>query len=479
MRTTEKEETRKMERTTRRKEMQTNVQLMDEGTEEIVDDDVHLGIYKHRANYLLSQTDTQTCALFVGTNGEFSVPMISQYGNPPSPLGASDGDFELVRSNLLDNHCVYKINNTLTESCVMFPEKTLETRFNVLGIQAVTLSTRLDNVWMDEDRSEVRQPAVRAKSPRPKRRIIIPVALRSPYVTRVVSLRDECDKSEDTLARCMFCGVGNKWDVLLSNNGGISVMREPFESMIPGVTLHANVISAWAVVLNYEEKMRKMGTTPKLFCNAGMLLEKDFQRSEEHRITEFTRNMNAVLAGTEPKSFKGFQMVFVPILARDHYYLLLFNLSTTQILIIDNIKGDAGLERYHGNVEKMISTFCRYLSQIQPGVAEKLRTTEPVRLKFPWQTLYNGIGCGTSVKEWRFGFSVERNIKGEVLANQAKEIEDLRKKYISKMLLSDVNTVRVDVEREVKEFADLDEDERVKLEEDAVVRICKRLDGTL
>ncbi|KAJ0791126.1 hypothetical protein HanOQP8_Chr01g0002041 [Helianthus annuus] len=272
MRTTEKEETRQMERTTRRKEMQTDVQLMDEGTEEIEDDDAHLGRYRHRANCLLSQTDTQTCALFVGTNGEFRVPMISQYGNTPSPSGASNGDFELVRSNLLDNHCVYKINNTLTESCVMFPEKTPETRLNDLGIQAVNLSTTLDNVWTDEDRSEVRQPAVRAKSPRLKRRIILPVALRSPYVMRVVSLRDECDKSEGTLARCMFCGVGKKWEVLFSNNGGISVMRGPFESMIPGVTLHVNVISAWAVVLNYEEKMRKMGTTPKLFCNAGMLV---------------------------------------------------------------------------------------------------------------------------------------------------------------------------------------------------------------
>ncbi|KAM0050759.1 putative Ulp1 protease family catalytic domain, papain-like cysteine peptidase superfamily [Helianthus debilis subsp. tardiflorus] len=213
--------------------------------------------------------------------------------------------------------------------------------------------------------------------------------------------------------------------------------------------------------------------------------------SEDNRIIEFTTNMNAVLAGTEPKSFKGFKMVFIPILTGDHYFLLFFNLSTTQILIIDNIEGDAGLERYKENVEKMISTFCQYLSQIQPGVAKKLRTTEPVRLKFPWQTRYNGIDCGiflmrhmetyngTSVKEWRCGFSAERNIKGEVLGNQEKEIEDLRKKYISKMLLSDVNTARVDVEREVKEFADLDEDERAKLEEDAVVRICERLDGTL
>ncbi|MFS8033254.1 hypothetical protein Hanom_Chr17g01567341 [Helianthus anomalus] len=125
------------------------------------------------------------------------------------------------------------------------------------------------------------------------------------------------EKAEDTLAWCMFCGVQKN-----CNDSGISVMRGPFESMTPSVTIHVNVISGWAVVLNYKEKMRKMWTTPKLFYNAGMLLEKDFKLSEKDRIAEFTGNMSSVLAGTEPKSFKGFQMVFIPILTGDHYYLL-------------------------------------------------------------------------------------------------------------------------------------------------------------
>ncbi|KAF5758872.1 hypothetical protein HanXRQr2_Chr16g0734441 [Helianthus annuus] len=105
--------------------------LIDEGIEEIEDDDAHLGIYRHCANYLLSQTDTQTCALFVGADGECRIPMVSQYVNTPSPSGTFVGDFELVRSNLLDNLfsefeiCVNNINNTLTESCVMFPESDL------------------------------------------------------------------------------------------------------------------------------------------------------------------------------------------------------------------------------------------------------------------------------------------------------------------------------------------------------------------
>ncbi|KAM0064865.1 hypothetical protein Hdeb2414_s0003g00108051 [Helianthus debilis subsp. tardiflorus] len=104
--------------------------LIDEGNEEIgiKSDDAHLGIYRHCADYLMSQIDTQTCALFVGPDGEVRIPMVSQYGDTPSPSRTSDTDFELVRSNLLDNLfsefeiCVNKIKNTITESGLMFPE---------------------------------------------------------------------------------------------------------------------------------------------------------------------------------------------------------------------------------------------------------------------------------------------------------------------------------------------------------------------
>ena len=61
------------------------------------DDDAHLGIYRHCADYLLSQTDTQTCALFVGPDGGVNTPMVSQHGDTLSASGTSvHDDFELV-----------------------------------------------------------------------------------------------------------------------------------------------------------------------------------------------------------------------------------------------------------------------------------------------------------------------------------------------------------------------------------------------
>ncbi|XP_021990989.2 uncharacterized protein LOC110887726 [Helianthus annuus] len=322
-------------------------------------------------------------------------------------------------------------------------EKTPETKFNVSGIEMVNLSTRLADASTDEKRKEVTEPAQRQRSPRPKRTIKLPAALRSPYVQRPVMLRTVRDNAEETLARCIFSAVGNVWDILFSDNGNVSVMRGPFESMMPGVTLHVNVISAWAALLNHEEKKRRMGTAPRLFCNAGMLLEKDFALSEDGRLAEFTNNMNVVLDSTEPKVFKGnFEMVFIPMLTGQHYYLLFFNLRTRDVFIIDNIEGAAGLERYQGNVEKMISTFCRYLRPMHPKIAAQLRNTQPVRLELPWQTLYNGIDCGiflmrhmetyngTHVGHWMCGLSNKRDVTGLVLPDQAREIEDLRKKYL-------------------------------------------------
>ncbi|KAF5809426.1 hypothetical protein HanXRQr2_Chr04g0157021 [Helianthus annuus] len=82
---------------------------------------------------------------------------------------------------------------------------------------------------------------------------------------------------------------------------------------------------------------------------------------------------------------------------------------------------------------------------------------------------------GTHVGHWMCGLSNERDVTGLVLPDQAREIEDLPKKYLSKMLLSDVNTERGQVEQEVQEYALLDEDDRLRMEENAINRIAERL----
>ncbi|MFS7921754.1 hypothetical protein Hanom_Chr03g00240601 [Helianthus anomalus] len=69
---------------------------------------------------------------------------------------------------------------------------------------------------------------------------------------------------------------------------------------------------------------------------------------------------------------------------------------------------------------------------------------------------------GTSVREWNCGLSPERDITGEVLIDQSKELCDLRIKYLSKILLSDINSLRSKMEKEVHEYANLSQHERLE-----------------
>ncbi|KAJ0715350.1 hypothetical protein HanPI659440_Chr13g0500101 [Helianthus annuus] len=118
---------------------------------------------------------------------------------------------------------------------------------------------------------------------------------------------------------------------------------------------------------------------------------------------------------------------------------------------------------------------------------KKLRVTSPISLKFPWQTLYNGVDCGifvmrhmetfkgTSVREWDCGLSPEGDIMGEVMQDQSKELCDLRIKYLSKILLSNVNSFRSTLENEIHEYANLSEDERMENAKTAKERVERRL----
>ncbi|XP_035831220.1 uncharacterized protein LOC118480460 [Helianthus annuus] len=286
----------------------------------------------------------------------------------------------------------------------------------------------------------------------------------------------------------MLSGKGNKWDVIFDCPAGVSILRGSFETMYPSLCLDADIISAWAAVLNNEERLRAPGTPARLFCNAGMLVAGDFEGTDEYRSLMFGSRMETILGQADSTDIRNFQMVFVPVLYNKHYILVFFNLAQSQILVIDNIVGDVPIDvRYSGYIEKVVNAFCSYVKNHSPAVAKKLRSTSPVSLKFPWQTLYNGTDCGifvmrhmetfkgTSVREWNCGLSPERDITGEVLKQQSIELCDLRIKYLSKILLSDINSMRSTVEQEVHEYANKSQHERLENAKTAKERIELRL----
>ncbi|MFS8017593.1 hypothetical protein Hanom_Chr15g01382241 [Helianthus anomalus] len=92
----------------------------------------------------------------------------------------------------------------------------------------------------------------------------------------------------------MFSAWGSV-DIVFKTAKGVSVIRSPLESLVLGITVHIAVISAWAELLNYEERFIQNGSISRLFSSVNMLNEKDYKSTEEIRATTFTENMESVL----------------------------------------------------------------------------------------------------------------------------------------------------------------------------------------
>jgi len=133
------------------------------------------------------------------------------------------------------------------------------------------------------------------------------------------------------------------------------------------------------------------------------------------------------------------------------------------------------------------NAFTGYLEYVSHPSASKIKHAKPVRMEFPWTTLQNVVDCGvflmrhmetykgTSVREWECGLSTEKNVKGDASNKQKRELDDLRHKYVAKILLSDVNTSRETIENEAKKYASLSDEYKKRLAKNALAKIHARL----
>ncbi|KAL8208499.1 hypothetical protein R6Q57_007911 [Mikania cordata] len=88
----------------------------------------------------------------------------------------------------------------------------------------------------------------------------------------------------------------------------------------------------------------------------------------------------------------------------------------------------------------------------------------------PWRTLNNSVDCGvfamrlmktfkgTSVKEWKYGLIDESD-------EQRRQLNDMRTKYLAKILLSDINIHKGQVISKVRAYVNLPNDVKEKMRE--------------
>ncbi|KAL4566970.1 hypothetical protein LXL04_022540 [Taraxacum kok-saghyz] len=135
------------------------------------------------------------------------------------------------------------------------------------------------------------------------------------------------------------------------------------------------------------------------------------------------------------------------------------NLKDPAVDVLDNRNSVAKISNaYKGVPEEMILLFCSYLRKVKHKSASQLENVEPQRLKMNWRTRGNSNDCGVfcmrhmetymgdSSSNWTCGLHKES-------MTQQQEIDYLRLKYLTKILLSDINQLRKKIIAQTEKFA--------------------------
>ncbi|KAL4579736.1 hypothetical protein LXL04_015900 [Taraxacum kok-saghyz] len=161
----------------------------------------------------------------------------------------------------------------------------------------------------------------------------------------------------------------------------------------------------------------------------------------------------------EPATFDKVDLVFFAVHQKDHYYLISMNLKELAVDVLDNRNSVAKISNaYKGVPEELILLFCSYLRKVKHKSASQLENVDPQILKMNWRTMGNYNDCGVfcmrhmetymgySSGNWSCGLHKES-------PKQQQEIDYLRFKYLTKILLSDINQLRDKIIAQTEKFA--------------------------
>ncbi|KAL4573574.1 hypothetical protein LXL04_020384 [Taraxacum kok-saghyz] len=300
-----------------------------------------------------------------------------------------------------------------------------------------------------------------------KRKLKPTAKAKSPYVKRVV---DSCAQMQDIEMQLIFLLNFNR-DVIYRNKFNDSVFKGVFESMIPGSCVHATAIDIWALQLSYTEQFRSRTSPIRLFMPStilsNMVFDERYTKDERYKV--FKTRMNQHLEKyQEFCCFCESQLVFFPVLKSEHFYLIVFNLKRIECAVIDNSWVDVPMDAKYGSVpDDMVDFFTRYLTTAKHPKTNKFKHVNLCRFFMSWMTKNNKVDCGVFVMRHMETYKGEKMEKWDASLESEcdslkEQLNELRWKYVTKMLLSDMNLLNDYVEGKRDSYVNIPEAKRKK-----------------
>ncbi|KAL4574180.1 hypothetical protein LXL04_021006 [Taraxacum kok-saghyz] len=307
----------------------------------------------------------------------------------------------------------------------------------------------------------------------------------SPYYKKNVEVLDLIKPIELTISNRLFALDGDVHSTVFETEDGMNVSRVVLETLIPNTWIAVDLLNVWTMILNYEEGLKTRANAKKVYFNVIVLEEKNFDKDanldELYKI--FEDKANDTLKMWKIKSLKKVNLVYFPIFHYDHYYIYVFDMKKNIVHLFDNRK-DFPANGYNKSPKRMVDFFSRFLAEKKHPSAKVISKKQVKCAKMKWQTVYNDIDCGIFAMrhlECYTGGDISKFDCGLVKESeqQSAQLMKLRKKYATKILMSDLNIKMKSFLEDATSFQKIEESTRKNILYNAYKNRQKRFDFAL
>ncbi|XP_047953122.1 uncharacterized protein LOC125198954 [Salvia hispanica] len=342
------------------------------------------------------------------------------------------------------------------------------------------LKQREENLNKDKGKKMVSQdpPVEKEKVVRTTKKIV--EAMCSPYNVRAVNLKGKLNKEEREIMYWLMADEESEHYEVVYENDKITLFKIDFHSLAPRTYVRINIIDAWVVFLNYNEKFKSKASPSRLFINTTPTIYNITARrsgwTEAESRERFCSNLNEFVSKIENFKWENYDLIFFPIWAYEHYYIICFNLKMQMMDVIDNsLVSEELIEKKYEDTPSTLKNFFRiYLGNgVNPSMGRTVKLSKTRYMNMPWQNDTNKVDCGIyvmrhletymggPVRNWNSGLTkkgTESFIKLRARYTEALLIGDTNKKafdtftMIQKKFENDSKKGEIDVEKMIREF---------------------------
>ncbi|KAJ9549058.1 hypothetical protein OSB04_021601 [Centaurea solstitialis] len=262
------------------------------------------------------------------------------------------------------------------------------------------------------------------------------IELNSPYSQSIVDPFKDPSKEEVMVSNWIFALQGDELDIVFSTKYNNISFRMALESLIPNFEPYDDVVDYWSTIRNVEERMNGIDSTRRFFVRRNVL-------------------------------------VFFPVIRNEQFYVICFDMKHATSHILDDIGIHDDDEERYGAIPKLVQDmFMTCLYHYGDRRTINFEDVGPQRVMIRWgktETHKDHIIFmmrhmetfhGVHGKKWDCGLH-------EQGYTQYWQLKMLRYKYVTKILLTDINEVKEWVVRNVRNFEKTPLEEVIEMHKEA------------